>query len=571
MRKSFLDTNTVTLDELLGNGKTYVVPKFQRDYSWDSEQWEDLYDDIKDLNTLNYPHYMGAIVLQYEESKRYKIVDGQQRITTLSIFIIAVIKLLKDLVEQNIDSEQNKERIDLLSRKFLGDKDPASLNRVSKLELNENNNDFFSGYIVQMKEPRNYRVLNSSDKLLYKASQYFYEKLKKDFLDKNGEEISNYLINNVAEKLKFIQIVVGDELNAYTLFETLNARGVELSSTDLLKNYIFSQVKSPSDLKIIQQKWNKLSKVIEPKDLPNFLRYFINSKYSLVRNDNLFKFIKKHIEGVEQSFELVENLNDLTYFYNALKTPSDAYWEEYRNYKELTKYLKALKLFRAKQFIPLLMAANDKFNENDFINLVKICMILTFRYNIVSKLNPNEIEKIYNKCAIQISNGEIITAKEAFLGNDKFSGLKAVYIDDEQFKNNFSILEINTGSNKNLVRYILCEIENQLSNSDMNYEDSTASIEHILPENPNNDWLDIFSIDELDIYTYRLGNYVLLEKSLNNLIKNENFEKKKDVYKKSTYKQSTDLNYDNWTKSEIKLHQERYAKIASGIWKIDYK
>jgi uncharacterized protein with ParB-like and HNH nuclease domain len=275
MSKNFLDTNTITLGELLGNGKQYYVPSFQRDYSWNEEQWEDLYDDIKSLQEHEYPHYMGTIVLQSSENKNFKIVDGQQRITTLSIFIIALIKLIQDLVDKNEDVEENKERFDILSRTYLGDKNPASLMRTSKLKLNENNNQFFTRYIVQMQDLRTTRGLNSSDKLLYNALKYFHSNLKNDLKDKNGYDIASYLTDNIADKLKFIQIKVEDELNAYTLFETLNARGIELTSTDLLKNYIFSQINTPTDLELIQKDWNKISNTVGINEFPTYLRYYI--------------------------------------------------------------------------------------------------------------------------------------------------------------------------------------------------------------------------------------------------------------------------------------------------------
>lgn len=564
MSKNFLDTNTITLGELLGNGKQYYVPPFQRDYSWNEEQWEDLYDDIKNLQEHEYPHYMGTIVLQSSENKNFKIVDGQQRITTLSIFIIALIKTIQDLVDKNEDIEQNKERIEILSRTYLGDKNPASLMRTSKLKLNDNNDQFFSRYIVQMQDLRTTRGLNSSDKLLYSALKYFHTNLKNDLKGKNGFEIASYLTDNIADKLKFIQIKVEDELNAYTLFETLNARGIELTSTDLLKNYIFSQIKTKTDLELIQKDWNKIANTVGINEFPTYLRYYINSRNLIIRKDNLFKFVKKTVNTSESAFKLVEELNELSMFYNALKVPNDDYWGEFGKYKDLNKYLKALNLFKAKQQIPLLMSAINNFTENDFVELVKICMIISFRYNIISKLNPNEIEKTYNECAINISNKKIGTPKEAF------EILKKVYIEDEEFKSNFLTVSIDTGRNKNLVRYILFAIENQLTIQEKDYEDSNATIEHILPENPNEEWDRYFSLDEMDKYVYRLGNYILLEASMNKKIGNKCYVEKEKEYRKSKFKITNELSNEQWTIEEIKKLQQKYAKIATSIWRINY-
>ena len=111
--KNIFDTKTVTFTELLGNGKIYKIPSFQRDFSWTEENWEDLWNDIIDIyNDIEEQHYMGTIVLQNTSNKKeYIVVDGQQRVTTLSIFILSLVKVLKELIEQDIDKSDNEERI----------------------------------------------------------------------------------------------------------------------------------------------------------------------------------------------------------------------------------------------------------------------------------------------------------------------------------------------------------------------------------------------------------------------------------------------------------------------------
>ena len=137
--------------------------------------------------------------------------------------------------------------------------------RTAKLELNSVNNNFFSRYIVQFEKPT--RVLltkeDGSNKMLYGAFEYFYKHLKAKFNGKSGKDIAIYLSETIGDKVKFIMITVEDELNAYTLFETLNARGVELTATDLLKNYLFSlDGKGGADLKILQSEWSTINNIV---------------------------------------------------------------------------------------------------------------------------------------------------------------------------------------------------------------------------------------------------------------------------------------------------------------------
>ena len=140
---NLLDTSTVSLADILGNGKTYRVPPYQRDYSWKKDQWEDLWQDIISVRDYESVHYMGSIVLQNMGDKHFHVIDGQQRFSTLTVIVLSVIATLQNLVDNEIEVENNQERISLLLRKFVGDKDPGSLTYSSKLRLNENNDSFF--------------------------------------------------------------------------------------------------------------------------------------------------------------------------------------------------------------------------------------------------------------------------------------------------------------------------------------------------------------------------------------------------------------------------------------------
>ena len=572
MGNNFLETKTITLGELLGNGKTYMVPPYQRDYSWNEDKWEDLFFDINDLENSKHPHYMGAIVLQTSNNKQYSIIDGQQRITTLSIFIIAIISILKDMVTNNIDKEANEERVEILSRTYLGDKNPASLHRVSKLELNAVNNPFFTKYVVQILKPARAVLIkeDSANKQLLKAYEYFYKRLKEKLKGLEGEKVTKYLSETIADKIKFIQIAVEDELNAYTLFETLNARGVELTSSDLLKNYLFSLVgdgtTKTGDYKVLLEEWNYINSQIGTKDFPNFLRYYINSQKPLVRHNGLYKEIKKSVNNHEDVFTLIDNLKELAPVYMAFKNPSDDLWGEYGNYKELKLRLNELKLFKVSQQIPLLLSVYKEFEDKEFIKVLKICSIISFRYSAIGRLNPNEMERIYNKCSIKVSSKEIITAKEVF------DNLKNIYVDDEAFENSFSSASIDTGRNRKLVKYILINIENQLDNKEYDFDESGSTIEHILPTNPENDslWYENFSIEEMEKLNSRLGNYILLENSINKKIGNDTFGNKIIEYKDSSYKIANDFKFEEWNPEKLKQHQKDFAKLAKSIWKISY-
>ncbi len=565
---NLLDTKTLTLNEILGNGKIYFVPQFQRDYSWEQDNLDDLWADLLTINsTSGEAHYMGSIVLQVkgeQSDKQFWIIDGQQRFTTLSLLTLSIINKLKLLAEAGIDAEANKERADLVMKQYIGQKDPSSLLYSSKLFLNENNDGFYQQRLLTFRSPVNYMKLIDSDKLLWNAYLYFVKQVNELFkTENNGEKIAAFLTKLIGEQLKFIQITVVDELNAYTVFETLNSRGVELTSTDLLKNYLFSLVaKSSNDLQAVKIQWKKIIDAIGLEGFPIFLRYYQNARSSFVTKDQLFKSIKKMVKTDEQVLGLLDHLENYAYTYNALFNPEDELW---LNDRQLKEDVGCLMLFKVTLCHPLLMVAYEKFDFAEFKKLVHGVMVISFRYNVIGKLQTNEMEKAYNKTANKIFYGTLSTANQAM------DDLKDLYISDDIFRNYFELKTFNTSNSqqKKIARYILYKIEGQLEGgikTDFLIDDGT--IEHILPENMDERWSCIFSDDEHLNFVYMLGNLTLLEPKLNNIKAGQKpFDEKKEIYQNSKYALSKEITGAEWSVKMIKHRQTSLGKTAAGIWK----
>jgi uncharacterized protein with ParB-like and HNH nuclease domain len=555
-------TNTVTMAELLANGRIYQVPPYQRDYCWREDNWEYLWNDIIALQVGEEQfHYMGAIVLQACSDHHFMIIDGQQRLTTLSLIAIAVIKRLQELSEQGIESEQNHERINILRRTYLGDKDPKSLLYSSKLFLNANNDNFYQSYILQLRVPPNQHRLSDTDKLLWSASQYFYNHLKSDkFID--GETLTGFLTEQVARKLLFIQINVENELSAYTVFETLNARGVQLSSTDLLKNYLFSLVKSQHDLKHIQNQWQQIANIVGTDSFPEFLRYYINSRQTLIGSQRLLKVIQEQIKSSLDVLQLLDELETEADIYNAL---FDATHQRWLTNKQQRWHIRVLRIFNIKQLSSLLLAAYRHFNQDNFTKVLNLCETIIFRYSVISSLNPNFLEKICNQAAIAIHQGKIQTPAQIF------DALESVYINDEQFRLNFAQKTLNTVRHKKLVRYILFKLEQDAGGNEYDFEEDMATIEHILPENPDKNWTSNFPVDVQDKFIYRLGNYTLLEANINRQLKNLTYEEKYQHYINSKYAMTKNIKTEEWTKEKLISRQDKMAQRALHLWKANFQ
>lgn len=558
---NLLDTSTVSLSDIIGNGKVYKVPSYQRDYSWKQDHWEDLWADILSVLNGNSIHYMGSIVLQNKGEKIYSVIDGQQRLSTLTLIVLATIKTLQTLIDKNIDKENNQERVLLLSKKFLGDKDPASLTYSAKLELNENNNSFFQTHLMVFRQPLNEKTLGDSDKLLWQAYNFFLGKITTYFHNNtNGEDLANFLNKQVAEKMMFIQIVVEDELSAYTVFETLNSRGVSLTVTDLLKNYLFS-LATKVDLEHVKEKWRKIVDTVGLDNFPTFLRHYWISKNKLIRQEYLFRAMKDVVKTSPKVIELLDELEKNAQLYNALSNSSDPFWIGEKDQK---KRIKEIELFKEKQALPLLLASYNNLSPEEFTKVLRIVSVITFRYTIIGGLHTNLKEDVYNKAAIKISNKEITTAAQIA------KEVKALYTSDKDFKNDFSTTIISTKRGKKLIRYILFKIENHLAHTDTDYEDSPATIEHILPENAGDEWLASFPASIQDSMVYRLGNYSLLEDDKNRACGTKDFETKKKIYHTSQYETSKQIIADVWNPNTLDNRQTRLSDYASASWRLPY-
>jgi len=563
-RINLLDTRTTSFGDLIGNVKIYRVPPFQRDYSWNEENWEDLWQDILVLHiNPDSSHYMGALVLQSSSTsdKEFTIIDGQQRLATLSIIAIAVIDKIQKLVEREEQKEANQERQEILKRTYLSDRDPRSLRYSSKLLLNENNNDFYQSNLINLRKPLNIRSLSKSNQLLWQAFQYFSNHLEElQGAVQSGEKLAEFLTDTVAQRLLFIQIDVEDELNAYTVFETLNARGIELSSTDLLKNYLFSLFQGPDDLQEAQRQWRRIVNTVQMEKFPEFLRYYLSLKQTRVRRERLFKVVRESVKNGQQAFELLDQLENYGSLFIALSNSNDEFW---RDASENRPYIRELELFRVKQAYPTLFAAYERFSPENFTRLLKLVCVLSFRYTVVSSLNPNELETLYNKVAIAIIKGEITNPKQVF------DNLRSIYVSDEKFLQDFSLLSISTkGQKKKLVRYILFKLEADASNIEVN-EDS-FSIEHILPESPSSEWRQSFNDAQIEEMVYRIGNLTPLEPHLNRQVGNELYSIKRTVYQQSVYTLTKNVLAEEWNPNTLATRQKHMAQRAVHIWRSDF-
>lgn len=556
--KGIQDTSSKTYRQLMGNGLRYEIPKFQRDYTWEQEQWDDLWQDINSLeNNEENEHYMGYLVLQTSNNKNFQIIDGQQRLTTLSILILTVLKSLKELASKQIDADNNIKRQESLLNSYIGYIDPVTLISNNKLKLNRNSDDYYKHHMVLLNELP-LRNTNTSQKHMRDCFNWYYEKIEKKF--NSGESLAGF-IDNIVDKLFFTVIEVSDQINAFKVFETLNARGVQLSSSDLLKNYLFSVVDETNhyiaEIEELEKIWGIIVGKLGENKFEDYLRYYWNSFNKTVSKKNLFKTIKNQIKTKEQVFELIRDLMNKADIYLALQSPEDVTWKDS---PEVQLALWELKLYQIRQTNSLLLISYSKLPFAKFKKLLQICSVISFRYNVIGGLNPNAQEDIYNSIALKIYQS----------GDFAIKDFQAIYVSDLNFQNDFSSKSFkNTSRNHKVVKYVLTKIEEYKYQNEISPDSDIYNIEHILPESADESW-GSFNQEEIDRSIYKIGNLTILEKKLNSEADIKSFKEKKEYYQKSNAKLNKNIveQYEDWTESKISIRQKELAKDAKSIWSV---
>jgi hypothetical protein len=283
-----------------------------------------------------------------------------------------------------------------------------------------------------------------------------------------------------------------------------------------------------------------------------------------VRKKDLFKTIQKSINDKQKAFELVRDLEFNSEIYANLRDPNSSVWNE----KE-KEALSQLSMFGVKQPLAMLMAAYRHFYQNKrsmFSIILEAIATISFRYNVICSLPPQDQEGLYSSVAIKIENNELSTSLEII------SALKDIYPDDAHFSGAFSTKQLKTTNSRNqkVVQYILKRLVENQSGESLDLATNRYSIEHVLPQKIGRGWDDFKDVKHSQC-VYRLANMVILEKSLNKDIGNKSYNEKRLVLESSSIGLTKSLaeRYDSWTSESIDSRQKFLAKLAKDIWRIN--
>lgn len=606
-----------SIKELLESSERFVVPKFQRNYSWDDEKveelWGDLVENYETITNKIVPneeaqYLLGPMVLlKSDKSSEFYVIDGQQRLATLTmLFCVARDIILEDAKLLGSDRHEVEKLEGIVNnliqvtelgehrgwKLVLNDTDRDLFETVQKFEEGEDisqlerlNKKFKSRSLTNIK--RNYECLHHE--ISYAVATNFSKdpalrervrKMDKDTLREMRLENINSLIKFVlfvAEYNFVIKVILKEDSTAFQVFETLNYRGLTLAKSNLIKNHVLNKV--GSDNKALQDnlsfKWNRIFDELIGQDqkddvfvMESLRSRRSNPKKESISKKNIYKVIKKKIpdENPQVCKEFVNDLEEDASFLAKLNDPTQ--------YDDLTTKdeVDAIKILNAQSVrFPILTAyrkwcSGGKYEER-YRELVRILVKFFFKYRTVRRKHPGDIETIMGEVSSMIHNGATSIRDMRTMDGKNISILDILKRNDDhehfklEFENEFVVRPV-----KKSAKYVLQQITLKLGTK---YDDvkpiDGLTLEHILPRNYSKSWNreEFFSdsryTTEQDMgrFVHRLGNMTLLKDAINSKLRDSTFRDKKHSIDKETG------DHDGYLASKLAINQNTVCNVET--------
>lgn len=567
---------------LFNETRSFIIPDFQRGFAWGTEEVDEFYDDLKNENLF----FIGSFILKVNPESRtekVEIIDGQQRTITLSLFYAALGSLLDGLVESENSDDAKINAYEL--RKSIAEVDKARPTNISKFKVDfqdDYTNKFFA-MLLSGKKPDDL----PSDKDLFKKVKKIYSKII-ELIEKDTNLNYEELIK-LKEKIEDTEIIVisiqKDEL-AYQIFETVNARGVDLTVAELLKNHLFKTIQ---DHKLLKEKWTDITDnlkqtQIKQLDLSTSLRFYWISNFEHITKRRLYRAIKNKIsEGGITEKNLLDEIYsfsiDLGRIYDndqnkwvalfgetTSKRRQAARWFFYKN--DSTRVFS-----KSIQYLPVFTAILKQRKRIDiassaFRKLIHAIESINFIYLEMLNLPGNMLEKKYSEYSRKISQSkekDEITRHITKLYQELIDIIKERTNKEDVYKY-VKNLSYSSKKDYSIIMFIFSRLELLKSDFGIVINPTNVSAEHIYSQSgigtSNND------IDEK--MAHSIGNLTIMEfsgPSGNGGLNDNSFQDKKETYAKSPYSMTRNLcAYSKWTSQEINNRTNEFSQLVWKIW-----
>ncbi|MBB2482684.1 DUF262 domain-containing protein [Bacillus sp. APMAM] len=545
--------------------RRFSIPVYQREYTWNLTHCGRLLNDIKTV--MKYPnkrHFIGSVVQisnkhgLISQINEATIIDGQQRITTVSLILIA----LRDYIRENFEhidetiAEEIEETYLVNSRKKNEDYIKLCLTKKDKTLYDK----LIYGTPLDETNSKNNIISNY---------RYFYKQIKSQKI--NIKELYDGLA-----KLDIVEIALERDIDdPQLIFESLNSTGEKLVESDLIRNFLLMGLENDVQTHIYNEYWYPIEERLDSfgkNTLSNFIRDFLTIKnLKIPKESQVFtdfkSFFSKNYSRKKSSIEkFMTELDKFSKIYKRIVSADDLD-------NKIKTHLNGLELLEVKVIYPFIMYIYDyyleeKISKSDFSQILSLIESYLSR-RIILEHGSQGLNKVFVTFIRDFNYKEPVKSFEIALlskkGHHRFPN-------NEEFENAFLLRNIYT-IKSNYKKYILYSLEKSLSNEVVDLS-SQISIEHIMPQNIGNNfyWQNILGDNWQEIhqkYLHTIGNLTLT--AYNSNLSNRNFTEKKEMlvsgYDNSSFNLSKTLkNYTTWTESDILNRSKFLIKQALNIW-----
>jgi uncharacterized protein with ParB-like and HNH nuclease domain len=528
---------------MLEGNKKYIVPLFQRSYSWTKKEWNVLWDDVLWISENNIKsHFMGSIVIMQLDNfpqsvPRFFLIDGQQRMTTILIFF----SVLRDLVK--LKNEELAQRIEdemLVNRHIKSDD-------YFKLMPTQEDNPVFKNIIK-----KNFLEING-DHLMVQCYNFFEKKLK--YFD--VEKLENIYIS-ILSKFDVVSVLLNKEDNPYLVFESLNAKGKSLTQSDLIRNFIFMKISDADSKEAHSKYWKPMEDQL--LNLTDFIGHYIAKDGIVIRKNDIYFTFKEIISSIDP-YEKLKEIYQYSIYYLKMTKPS------FELDVELQEKFERLNKLEITIIYPFLLNCYFDYDNNNLKKSIFL-EILSYLENFllrraICNLPSNALNKffphLYKQCKLR---------SEISIDNLKLEFQKKGYPEDEEFKQNLISNEIyGQAEKRNRTKLLLTSIEKSfLHKEKVDFDNIT--IEHIMPQTLSDLWKESLGENYEEIhkkYLNTIGNLTLT--GYNVEMSNKVYEEKRKFYLKSHLEINKYFSaYECWDGESITKRAEILSEKCLKIW-----
>lgn len=552
-----MDAQKCNIYRILNGDRQFIIPVYQRYYTWNIEQCDRLWNDIVNMQIQNKSgHFVGSIVNIAEKTgpgvlEKYMIIDGQQRMTTLTLMLVALRNYSADHKEDKSINFKQIENVLLKNEYENGDE-------RYKLLLTETDRNTLITLIER-------KPLTEADEnsRLFRNYQYFEDKV-------NSLVLKPAEVYESIGKLQIVNITLDRAMDdPQAIFESLNSTGKELSESDLIRNHILMGLPNDEQTYIYEHYWRPMELLFEfdkqESVMDRFFRDYITMNLTKIPKINkVYDEFKLYHNNCE--FSTVEDFCKDLYTYAKYYTDIVFCKSGVSDFDVLYKDINALRMEVALPF--LLKIHNDYYTETiskaDFIEIIKLCISYVFRRSICN-IPTNSLNKTFATLKNEINNDDYLNSIKAFFVlRDDYK----VFPSNEMFVNAFKSRDIYNMRTRN---YILSHIENFDNKAPIIIENFT--IEHIMPQNSklSADWQNALGEDWQSIqkkYLHTIGNLTLT--AYNSEMSDKDFEDKLEMeggFKESALRlNSYVVKQTKWNEDTINERADILAEKALQIW-----